>query len=58
MWSMAGMTIARFGVLQEKNNIASLNICQRSFRNEKEEYVEMHIQNIPKFLSDTPFSGG
>jgi hypothetical protein len=58
MWFMAGMTIARFGVPQEKNNVASLNICQRSFRNEKEEYIEMHIQDIPKLLSDTSFSGG
>ena len=27
MWSMAGMTAARVGVEREKNNIASLRIC-------------------------------
>ena len=43
MWSMVGMTVARFGVPQEKNNVASLNICQRSFRDDKKEYIETHI---------------
>src|SRR5260221_14380950 len=27
MWSIAGMTVARFGVPREKYNVASLKIC-------------------------------
>ena len=27
MWSIAGMTVVRFGVPQEKKSVASLNIC-------------------------------
>jgi hypothetical protein len=29
MWSIAGITVAKLGVLREKKRVASLNICSK-----------------------------
>ena len=58
IWSIAGITVARFGVAREKNNVASLNIL-RSWEvrtNGMPNWERrMNLQRVAQLLRNTPF---
>ena len=58
MRSMAGITVATLGVLQEKNKVASLKIWMKFYEQaKKKERNVTYLQNILKLCSSIPFHG-
>ena len=56
--SIAGTTVARFGVPREKNNVASLKICPESCTSQlKIKALNTYPQNVLKLFGNTPFFG-
>ena len=56
--SIAGMTVARFSMPQEKNNVASLKICPESCTSkQKIKALNTYPQDILKLFGNTPFFG-